>query len=80
MERKEGMAIDLDPPYMPTFQPIELFWQYGERYVSLLHESKRTTMDVHDQIRKGWYRNPEREGQTGGWRGAYPGKLFWCHR
>ena len=23
------------PPYMPSFQPIELFWAHGKRHVSL---------------------------------------------
>lgn len=27
--------------YMPTFQPIELFWQHGKQYVSFNFESKR---------------------------------------
>ncbi|CAM9882425.1 unnamed protein product, partial [Ectocarpus sp. 4 AP-2014] len=32
--REEGWGLIWTPPYMPTFQPIELFWQHGKHYVS----------------------------------------------
>ncbi|CAN0433341.1 unnamed protein product, partial [Ascophyllum nodosum] len=30
----KGWQLVWTPPYMPTFQPIELFWQHGKAYVS----------------------------------------------
>ncbi|CAN0476883.1 unnamed protein product, partial [Ectocarpus sp. 8 AP-2014] len=32
--KKKGWALIWTPPYMPSFQPIELFWQHGKQYVS----------------------------------------------
>ena len=34
----KGWELIWIPPYMPSFQPIELFWQHGKQYVlSLIH-------------------------------------------
>ncbi|CAM9200527.1 unnamed protein product, partial [Laminaria digitata] len=32
--RGSGWELIWTPPYMPKFQPIELFWQHGKQYVS----------------------------------------------
>lgn len=60
---------------MPTFQPIELFWQHGKQYVSLNFELKRNMQEVWVQIRKGWYGDAEWAGQKGGWKAADCSKL-----
>ncbi|CAB1120820.1 unnamed protein product [Ectocarpus sp. CCAP 1310/34] len=61
--------------YMPTFQPIELFWQHGKQYVSIHFEKGRNMLDVGKQTRLGWYGDPEWDGQEGGWKAANCGKL-----
>ncbi|CAM9886349.1 unnamed protein product, partial [Hapterophycus canaliculatus] len=33
--REKGWELIWTPPYMPSFQPIELFWQHGKHYVSI---------------------------------------------
>ncbi|CAM9672000.1 unnamed protein product [Ectocarpus fasciculatus] len=60
---------------MPSFQPIELFWQHGKQYVSLNFELKRKMREVWVQIRKGWYGDKEWPGQEGGWKAANCSKL-----
>ncbi|CAB1108333.1 unnamed protein product [Ectocarpus sp. CCAP 1310/34] len=60
---------------MPTFQPIELFWQHGKHYVSIHFEKGRNMLDVWKQIRLGWYGDPEWDGQERGWKAANCGKL-----
>ena len=50
---------------MPTFQPIELFWQHGKQYVSSNFETKRNMAQVWEQVRKGWYEDSTWEGQEG---------------
>ncbi|CAB1117802.1 unnamed protein product [Ectocarpus sp. CCAP 1310/34] len=47
-----GWVLIWTPPYMPSFQPIELFWQHGKQYVSLNFELKRKMREVWVQIRK----------------------------
>ncbi|CAM9519091.1 unnamed protein product, partial [Sphacelaria rigidula] len=32
--REKGWGLIWTPPYMPSFQPVELFWQHGKAYVS----------------------------------------------
>ncbi|CAB1118710.1 unnamed protein product [Ectocarpus sp. CCAP 1310/34] len=73
--REKGLGLIWTPPYMPTFQPIELFWQHGKHYVSIHFEKGRTMLDVWRRIRLGWYGNPEWDGQEGGWKTANCGKL-----
>ncbi|CAB1103515.1 unnamed protein product [Ectocarpus sp. CCAP 1310/34] len=73
--RKKGWALIWTPPYMPSFQPIELFWQHGKQYVSLNFELKRKMREVWVQIRKGWYGDKEWPGQEGGWKAADCSKL-----
>lgn len=64
------------PPYMPTFQPIELFWQHGKQYVSFNFETKRKNMaQVWEQVRKGCYGDSTWGGQKGGWKAANCSKL-----
>ncbi|CAN0594969.1 unnamed protein product, partial [Laminaria digitata] len=63
------------PPYMPTFQPIELFWQHGKQYVSFNFETKRNMAQVWEQVRKGWYGDRGWKGQEGGWKAANCSKL-----
>ncbi|CAN0419128.1 unnamed protein product [Ectocarpus fasciculatus] len=64
--KKKGWALIWTPPYMPSFQPIELFWQHGKQYVSLSFELKRKMREVWVQIRRGWYGDKEWSGQEGG--------------
>ena len=71
----QGWELIWTPPYMPSFQPIELFWQHGKQYVSFRCTAMRRIDDVWDQIRKGWYGDPEWDGQTGGWKPANCAKL-----
>ncbi|CAB1111045.1 unnamed protein product [Ectocarpus sp. CCAP 1310/34] len=52
--RKKGWALIWTPPYMPSFQPIELFWQHGKQYASLNFELKRKLPEC----------------QEGGWKAA----------
>ncbi|CAM9976181.1 unnamed protein product [Ectocarpus sp. 8 AP-2014] len=73
--KKKGWALIWTPPYMPSFQPIELFWQHGKQYVSLNFELKRKMREVWVQIRKGWYGDKEWPGQEGGWKAANCSKL-----
>lgn len=73
--REKGWGLIWTPPYMPTFQPIELFWQHGKHYVSIHFEKGRNMLDVWKQIRLGWYGDPEWDGQEGGWKAANCGKL-----
>lgn len=68
--QKKGWELIWTPPYMPSFQPIELFWQHGKHYVSFNYATKRTMKDVYVQIREGWYGNPKWTGQEGGWKEA----------
>ncbi|CAN0587389.1 unnamed protein product, partial [Ectocarpus sp. 12 AP-2014] len=49
--REKGWGLIWTPPYMPTFQPIELFWQHGKHYVSIHFEKGRNMLDVWKQIR-----------------------------
>ena len=67
MQRK-GRELIWTPPYIPSFQPIELFWQHGKHYVSMMYKGKRTMKDVRSQMRKSWYGDPIRDGQEGGWK------------
>lgn len=60
------MTIDLDPPAHAGISGDRFVGQHGKQYVTFLYKSKRTTTDVNDQIRKGWYGDPEWKGQTGG--------------
>lgn len=73
--REKGWGLIWTPPYMPTFQPIELFWQHGKHYVSIHFEKGRNMLDVWRQIRLGWYGDPKWGGQKGGWKAADCGKL-----
>ncbi|CAB1121123.1 unnamed protein product [Ectocarpus sp. CCAP 1310/34] len=73
--RKKGWALIWTPPYMPSFQPIEIFWQHGKQHVSLNFELKREMREVWVQIRKGWYGDKEWPGQEGGWKAADCSKL-----
>ena len=50
---EKGWRLIWTPPYMPSFQPIELFWAYGKRYVSLKFDRNRKLNEVYDQIREG---------------------------
>lgn len=68
---ERGWQLIWTPPYMPSFQPIELFWQHGKHYVSFNYHTKRNMVEVWQQVRKGWYG----EGQDGGWKPANCGKL-----
>lgn len=58
------------PPYMPSFQPIELFWAHGKNYVSKQFHKDRKLHEVYHQIRQGWYGNKDWPGQEGGWKEA----------
>lgn len=60
---------------MPSFQPIELFWQHGKQYVSFNYKTGRKMVEVWEQVRKGWYGDAEWGGQEGGWKPADCGKL-----
>ena len=60
---------------MPSFQPIELFWQHGKQYVSLNFELGRKMHEVWRQIRKGWYGDKDWKGKEGGWQAADCSKL-----
>lgn len=68
--QSKGWELIWTPPYMPSFQPIELFWQHGKHYVSMMYKGKRNMKDVHSQMRKGWYGDPTWDGQEGGWKPA----------
>ncbi|CAN0312171.1 unnamed protein product [Ectocarpus sp. 4 AP-2014] len=70
-----GWQLIWTPPYMPSFQPIELFWQHGKQYVSFNFKTKRTMAEVWAQVRKGWYGDLTWEGQKGGWKPADCSKL-----
>lgn len=43
------------PPYTPSFQPIELFWQHGKHDTSMMYKGKRSMKEAHEQVRLGWY-------------------------
>ncbi|CAB1106130.1 unnamed protein product [Ectocarpus sp. CCAP 1310/34] len=78
LEQRVGGVVEYNfetPPYMPSFQPIELFWQHGKQYVSLKFELKRKMREVWVPIRKGWYGDKEWPGQEGGWKAANCSKL-----
>ena len=76
----KGWELIWIPPYMPSFQPIELFWQHGKQYVSFKFETGRTIKQVWEQIRLGWYGDPSWAGQPGGWKPANCGNLVQaCH-
>lgn len=62
------------PPYMPGFQPIELFWQHGKHYVSREYFKGRTMRQVWAQLRLGWYGDRKWQGGVG-WNAADCGKL-----
>ena len=69
------------PPYMPTFQPTELFWQHGKHYVSFNFETKRNMMQVLEQVRKGWYGDSAWAGQRGRLESGQPYQLGGtCHQ
>ena len=51
----KGWELIWTPPYMPTIQPIELFWQHGKAYVSFNFEMGRKMHEVWEHIRLGWY-------------------------
>ena len=68
--RCKGWELIWTPPYMPSFQPIELFWAHGKRYVSLNFQLKRKMSEVWEQLRKGFYGDSEWKGQEGGWKPA----------
>lgn len=53
-------------PYMPSFQPVELFWQHGKHYVSMMYKDNQNLKKVHKQIRLGWYGDSTWDGQEGG--------------
>lgn len=59
----QGWELIWTPPYMPSFQPIELFWQHGKQYVSFRFDTKRKIDGIWEQIRKGWYGDPEWRGR-----------------
>lgn len=69
------VAADLDPPCMPSFQPIELFWQHDKQYASFDYDTKRAIKQVWEQVWKGWYGDEKWEGQDGGWKPADCGKV-----
>ena len=71
----KGWELIWIPPYMPSFQPIELFWKHGKQYVSFKFETGRTIKRVWEQIRLGWYGDPSWAGQPGGWKPANCGNL-----
>ena len=71
----KGWELIWTPTYMPSFQPIELFWQHGKQYVSFKFETGRTIKQVWEQIRLGWYGDPSWAGQPGGWKPANCGNL-----
>ncbi|CAB1100446.1 unnamed protein product [Ectocarpus sp. CCAP 1310/34] len=50
--KNKGWALIWTPPYMPSLQPIELFWQHGKQYVSVTFELKRKMREVWVQIVK----------------------------
>ena len=53
----KGWELIRTPPYiMPTFQPIELFWQHGKVYVSFNFEMGRKMHEVWEQISPGLVR------------------------
>ena len=70
-----GVGVDLTPPYMPSFQPIELFWQQGKQYVSFKFETCRTIKQVWEQVRLGWYGDLSLAGHPDGWKPANCGNL-----
>lgn len=37
----EGWELIWTPPYIPSFRPIELFWQHGHQHVSFKFETGR---------------------------------------
>lgn len=68
--QSKGWELIWTLPYMPSFQPIELFWQHGKHYISMMYKGKQNMKDVHSQMRKGWYGDPTWDGQVGGWKPA----------
>ena len=71
----KGWELIWTPTYMPSFQPIELFWQHGKQYVSFKFETGGTIKQVWEQIRFCWYGGPSWAGQPGGWKPANCGNL-----
>lgn len=56
---------------MPSFDPIELFWQHGKQFVSLRYTTMRRIDELWDQVSvKGWQGDPEWDGETGAWKPA----------
>ena len=64
--REKGWGLIWTPPYMPTFQPIELFWQHGKAYVSINFQKGRTMAEVWERIRLGLVRLPGMDRAGGG--------------
>ncbi|CAM9893781.1 unnamed protein product [Sphacelaria rigidula] len=49
----QGRELMWTPPYVPSFQPIEFFWQHGKQYVSFRFDTKRKIDGIWEQIRNG---------------------------
>lgn len=62
------------PPYSPQLQPVELFWAHGKAYVAREFFPGRTLGKARDQLRKGFYGDPESRGK--GWAAADCGALI----
>lgn len=65
MDEREWKLI-WTPPYMPTFQPIGLFWQHGKQYVSFYYNTGRKRVRVWGRALKERYGDAKWRGQDGG--------------
>lgn len=57
-------------PYMPSSQPIALFWPYGKRYGSSNPTKNYKLNEACHGIRQGWYSDKDRPVEEGGWKEA----------
>lgn len=64
MDEKEWL-LSWTPPYIPSFQRIELFWAYGKGYVTLELKKDRKLNEVYDHIRQSWCWNKDWPVQKG---------------
>ena len=71
-----GVAYDLDPTvYIPSLQPIELFWLHGKQYASFNSKTRRALAEAWEKVRRWWYGDPMWEGQEEGCEPADCSKL-----
>lgn len=55
---------------MPSFQPIELFWQHSKQFASFMYAAGRKVEEVWEKVRLGWCGDSTHTEFEGGWKAA----------